>query len=60
MSRIATEGKGFISLLSVFRCFFYDVMIFDFKFGSNRTAGSEDTTRFVTAHGHELNADSRI
>ena len=26
-------------------------MIFDFKFGSNRTAGSEDTIIFVAAHG---------
>jgi hypothetical protein len=38
MLRIATEGKGIISLFSVFWSFFYDVMIFDFKFGSNRTA----------------------
>ena len=51
MLRIATEGKGIILLFSVFWSFFYDVMIFDFKFGSNRTAGSEDTTRFVAAHG---------
>ena len=42
MSRIATEGKGIISLFSVFQSFFYDIMIFDFKFGSNRTAGSVD------------------
>ena len=26
-------------------------MIFDFKFGSNRTAGSEDTIIFVAVHG---------
>ena len=26
-------------------------MIFDFKFGSNRTASSEDTIIFVAAHG---------
>ena len=34
-----------------FWIFFHDVMIFDFKFGSNRIAGSEDTIIFVAAHG---------
>ena len=34
-----------------FWIFFHDVMIFDFKFGSNRTAGSEDTIVFVAVHG---------
>ena len=50
MLRIATEGKGIISLFSVFWSFFYDVMIFDFKFGSNRTASSKNTTHCVAAH----------
>ena len=50
-SRIWAEGKGIISLFWGSGFFFHDVMIFDFKFGSNRTAGSEDTVVFVAAHG---------
>ena len=41
-SRIRAEEKGIISLFWGFWNFFHDVMIFDFKFGSNHTAGSED------------------
>ena len=51
ISRVATEGKGIILLFWGLWNFLYDAMIFDFKFGSNRTAGSEDTIRFVVAHG---------
>ena len=50
-SRIWAEGKGIISLFWGSGFFFHDVMIFDFKFGSNRTAGSEDAIIFVAAHG---------
>ena len=51
ISRFATEGKGVISLFWLFWNFLYDVLVFDFKFGSNRTAGSEDIIHFVAAHG---------
>ena len=47
ISRIRTEGKGVFSLFWGFWIFFHDVIIFDFKFGSNRIAGSEDTILFV-------------
>ena len=50
-SRIWAGGKGVISLFWGSGFFFHDVMIFDFKFGSNRTAGSEDTIICVAAHG---------
>ena len=50
-SRIWAEGKGIISLFWGSRFFLHDVMIFDFKFGSNRKASSEDTIIFVAAHG---------
>ena len=48
--RVATEGKGVISLLWVFWNFLYDVLVFDFKFGRNRTADSEDIIHFVAVH----------
>ena len=50
-SRIRAEEKGIISLFWGLWIFFHDVMIFDFKFSSNRTAGSEDIIHFVAAHG---------
>ena len=41
------RGKGYdFAILGVLE-FFHDVMILDFKFGSNRTAGSEDTIDYI-------------
>ena len=50
-SRVWAEGKGIISLFWGSGFFLHHVIIFDFKFGSNHTASSEDTIIFVAAHG---------